>query len=77
MFYVIIFYYYILEVCSFLVKDRKGVDSEGERINKKLGGVEGGKPVISMYRVRMNRIYFQLKYVYIYNCYIYLYLYLY
>jgi hypothetical protein len=27
-FYVIIFYYYLLEVCYFLVRDRKGVDSE-------------------------------------------------
>lgn len=39
---------YLLEAHSFLLKDRKGVDSKGRRGGEELGGVKGGK-TISVY----------------------------
>jgi hypothetical protein len=43
-FYILFYYFYcyLLEICSFLMKDRKGVDMEGNRGQKELGEVEGG-----------------------------------
>lgn len=37
-----------------LVRDRKGVDLDGRRGRKKLGGVEGGKSVIWIYYEKRN-----------------------
>lgn len=39
---------HLLEVYSLLMKDKKGVDSNGREVGKKLGGVEGGKIVIKL-----------------------------
>lgn len=38
------FGYYLLEVCSFLIRDRNGVDLEVRGVGEKLG-VEGGENV--------------------------------
>jgi hypothetical protein len=32
------FDYYLLEACSFLMRDRKGVDLDGRRCGEELGG---------------------------------------
>lgn len=45
-FYVILFYYYLLEACSFLVGGRKGVIPERRGSSEKLVGIEGVKPII-------------------------------
>lgn len=39
----ILFYYYPLEACVFLMKRQKGVDRDGRGDGEELGGIEGGK----------------------------------
>ena len=48
---------YLLEACSFLMRDRKGVDLEGKGGGEELGGINGGKTVIRIYYMR--KTYFQ------------------
>ena len=45
---------YLLEACSFLMRDRKGVDLDGRDGGEELGGVEGEETVIRIYYVRKN-----------------------
>lgn len=42
LFYILLYYYH-LETCYLLVKDRNGVDVDGRGGGKKLGGVERGE----------------------------------
>lgn len=55
-FYFDIFGCYVLEICSFLITDRKEVDPEGRGGVEELGGVEGTHNNDRMYT---KRIYFQ------------------
>ena len=41
--------YHFLEACSFLMRDKKGVDANGQAGGKDLGGVEEEKTVIRIY----------------------------
>ena len=43
---------YFLEVCSFLIRDRKGVDPEGKEGGKGLGEIEEGETIIRIYCMR-------------------------
>lgn len=61
--YIIIFYFatfgcYLLEACPFLVRDKKGVDPDGQGCREELGVVEAGGIVIRLYH-RGKIIYFQ------------------
>lgn len=40
--YFILLYYCLLEACSFLMRDGKGLDLEGRGGREELGGVDGG-----------------------------------
>lgn len=48
---------YFLEACSFLTRDRKGVDWDGRGGGEGLGGVEGGETIIRIYYVRNESIF--------------------
>jgi hypothetical protein len=62
MFYFVIFYYYyLLEVCAFLMRDRKGVDPSRSGDGKELGGVEGLDIIIGIYYVRKASIFNKRK----------------
>ena len=52
---------YLLEACSFLMRDRKGVDLDGRRGGEELGGVEGGETIIRIYYVRKKSIFNKRK----------------
>ena len=52
MFYFFLFGCYLLEACSFLMRDRKGVDLDGRDGGEELGGVEGEETVICVYCMR-------------------------
>ena len=56
-FYFVMFGCYLLGACSFLMRDRKGVDLEGKGGGEELGGINGGKTVIRIYYMR--KTYFQ------------------
>lgn len=43
------FYYYFLETCSYLMRDKKGKDPDGMEGETKLGGLETGEPVITIH----------------------------
>ena len=45
-FYFAMFCGHLLEACSFLVRDRKGVDLDGRRCGQERGRVEGGAAVV-------------------------------
>jgi hypothetical protein len=47
----VLFCCYLLAVCSFLIRGRKRVDLDGRRGGEELGGVEGGKTAIRIYRI--------------------------
>jgi len=51
-FYFVIFGYYVLEACSFLMRDRKEVDLKEREYGKELGGVERGDTVTKIYCMR-------------------------
>lgn len=53
-----LFYYYPLEACFLLMKDRKGVDPEGKEGGEELGGAEEGETIIWVYLCE-KKIYFQ------------------
>lgn len=42
-FYFVVFGCYLLKLCSFLMKDRNGVDAECRGDEEELGGTEGGE----------------------------------
>ena len=50
-----------LEVCYFLMKDRKGVDLDGRGGGEELGGVEGGEIIIKIYYIRTKSIFSKNK----------------
>lgn len=59
LFYFIIFYFvrfccYLLDACSFLIKDINGVDPDGRGGREEVGGVEEGKTVIRIYYMRIS-----------------------
>lgn len=43
--------------CSFLMRDRSGVDPEGRGGGDVLGGVEGGEAVIRIYGMRESSVF--------------------
>ena len=49
---------YLLEACSFLIRDRKGVDPDRMGGGEELRGVKGGEAVIRIFCMR-TKIYFQ------------------
>lgn len=46
---------YCLEACSFLMKDRKGLDLEGSWDWEEMGGFEGGEPTIRIWENMRER----------------------
>ena len=52
---------YLLEACSFLMRDRKGVDLEGRRGGKELGGVVGGETIVMIYYMTKEYIFNKRK----------------
>ena len=60
-FYFVIFGCYLLEACSFLMRDRKGVDLEGRRGGEDLGRVEGEETIIRIYYMRKESIFNKRK----------------
>lgn len=53
--------YYHLEVCLFLMRDRKRMDSDGMGVGEALEELEGGETIIRMYYVRKNQFSTKLK----------------
>ena len=53
--YMIMFCCYLLEACSFLMRDRKGVDLKGQGGEKELVGVEGGETIVKIHYMRRPR----------------------
>ena len=47
---------YLLEACSFLMTDRKGVDPEKRRGGEELGGVQGRESIIRVYCIKKDSI---------------------
>lgn len=54
LFCLILFYYYPFEGFWFLMRSRKGVDSDGLGGGKELGGVEEGETITRIYYTRIN-----------------------
>ena len=57
MFYFDMFGCYLLEACSFLMIDRKGVDPEKRRGGEELGGVQGRESIIRVYCIKKDSIF--------------------
>jgi hypothetical protein len=53
LYFIFVLFYYLLEVCSFLMR----VDLEGKGGGKELEGVERGETIIKIYYVRKESIY--------------------
>lgn len=51
-FYFVMFCYYLLGACSFLMRDRKGMDRDGRRCGEELGDIQGRETVIRIYCMR-------------------------
>lgn len=47
---------YVLEVCSFLIRNKNGVDSEGKGHVKNLGKIEGRESIIRIHCMRKESI---------------------
>jgi hypothetical protein len=47
----------LLEACSFLVRDRKGVDLERRESGEELGGARGGETIVRRYCMRIESIF--------------------
>lgn len=60
-FYIAIFYYYLLEACSFLVSYGKGVDQDGRGVGEELGGVEGRETISRIQYMRQEYIFNRRK----------------
>lgn len=45
LFYVVMFGCHLIDTCSFLMRDRQGMDPEGWRGGEDLGGKEGGEAI--------------------------------
>ena len=56
-FYTARFCCYLLDACSFLMRDRKEVYTEGRGGSKELRGVEGGETAIEIYCMRKESIF--------------------
>jgi hypothetical protein len=46
---------YLLEACSLVMRDRKGVDLKGQGGEKELVGVEGGETIVKIHYMRRSR----------------------
>lgn len=55
------FDYYLSEVCSFPMTDKKGVDLEGKGDREGLGAAEGGEMVIKIYCLREESISYKYR----------------
>lgn len=55
--YFIGFGHYLYEVCSFLLRNRKGMDLDDRGGREELRGAEGGEPVVRKYCMRKETIY--------------------
>jgi len=56
LFYLIISYYYPIDVCSFSnERQKRGVDLDRRGNGEELGGIQGGETVIRIYYVTKNR----------------------
>lgn len=55
------FYYYPLDACLFLRRDRKGVNSDG-RSGKDLGGIGGWEVIISTLYTKRNYLVLETEY---------------
>lgn len=53
------FFCYLLETCSLLMRDRKGEDLEGREGDRELGGMEGWETVTSMYCMSIESIFIE------------------
>ena len=53
----ILYYYYPLEACSFLMRRKKGSGSGWEGSGEELGGVEGGETIIGIYCMKKESIF--------------------
>jgi hypothetical protein len=52
MFYFVVFCFYLLETCSFLMRERKGVEPKVKGGREQLGGLKRGKIVFRLYCMR-------------------------
>lgn len=49
LFLFLFFFCYLLEVCSFLVRDKQGVVQDEIGVREEMGGLEGGETIIRKY----------------------------
>lgn len=54
--YFVMFYCYLWDTCSILVRDLKGVDSSGSGNGEELEGIEGGKTLLRLNRMREETV---------------------
>lgn len=56
--FVLSYYIFSFKSLSFLMRDIKGMDPYRRGVEEELGGVQGGKTIITMYYMR-KKIFFQ------------------
>lgn len=54
--YFVMFYCYLWDTCSILVRDLKGADSSGSGNGEELEGIEGGKTLLRLNRMREETV---------------------